>query len=630
MIIRKMTANFGCLDGKTLELHDGLNVVCAKNETGKSTWCAFIRAMLYGIDSSQREKNGVKPDKIKYAPWSGIPMSGEMELEYGGMSVTLSRKTKTASAPMRDFSAVYSSTARPVDGLRGTDAGETLTGLSRGVFESSAFIGQGSMKISSSAELEKRINSIVSTGEEGESFSQAQERLRAWQRKRRFRRSGALPELENEEQELRRRLSEQQSAVSRRDELERALEQSRENEDALLRHEKDSEALRLERLKQQLDGCRERIAAAEKQAAEKSEIARDKKAALEAGRFGLKSGEELRQEAENDIGAIKKLYSGIFSRRSALLICLAAAALAALLLLLLKPSLTVGSGIVLIIFAITCSYMMTRNRILRGLRGHVKVKYGAIGIDGIEQVVAAQEKALSLLSAAEHDAEIADGYVQELKLELSELESRLFTREDAQADSPSLSARAETESIRREIAQIEGRFEALGDPMVLETQLGKIALKKQELESEYAALELALEVLAQADEEMQQRFSPALGKKATEYMSILTDGRYDRLSFDKALSARARLSGDAADHEAAYLSAGAASQAYLALRLAICALALPEDASCPLILDDALCDFDDERMARAMDLLSEIAKTRQVIVFSCQEREKLYAVNNGL
>ena len=39
-------------------------------------------------------------------------------------------------------------------------------------------------------------------------------------------------------------------------------------------------------------------------------------------------------------------------------------------------------------------------------------------------------------------------------------------------------------------------------------------------------------------------------------MSILTGGRYDRLSFDKALSARARLTGDAADHEAAFLSAG--------------------------------------------------------------------------
>ena len=52
MIIKRMTASFGCLEGRTLELHEGLNVVSAPNESGKSTWCAFIRAMLYGVDSS--------------------------------------------------------------------------------------------------------------------------------------------------------------------------------------------------------------------------------------------------------------------------------------------------------------------------------------------------------------------------------------------------------------------------------------------------------------------------------------------------------------------------------------------------------------------------------------------------
>ena len=68
MIIRKMTACFGMLDNRTLELEPGLNIICAPNESGKSTWCAFIRAMLYGVSSSQREKNGVKPDKLRYAP----------------------------------------------------------------------------------------------------------------------------------------------------------------------------------------------------------------------------------------------------------------------------------------------------------------------------------------------------------------------------------------------------------------------------------------------------------------------------------------------------------------------------------------------------------------------------------
>lgn len=56
MTINKLTASFGKLNGESLEFTDGLNVICAPNESGKSTWCAFIRAMLYGIDSAERQR----------------------------------------------------------------------------------------------------------------------------------------------------------------------------------------------------------------------------------------------------------------------------------------------------------------------------------------------------------------------------------------------------------------------------------------------------------------------------------------------------------------------------------------------------------------------------------------------
>ena len=41
-----MTATFGKLEGDTLRLEPGLNVISAPNEWGKSTWCAFLTAML--------------------------------------------------------------------------------------------------------------------------------------------------------------------------------------------------------------------------------------------------------------------------------------------------------------------------------------------------------------------------------------------------------------------------------------------------------------------------------------------------------------------------------------------------------------------------------------------------------
>lgn len=127
MIIRHMQGTFGTLDGEQLRLDTGLNIIYAPNESGKSTWCAFLRAMLYGIDTSQRARAGFVPDKQKYAPWSGKPMAGELELEQDGKRITIRRWTEAKSAPMRAFSAVYTGTDIPVPGLTATDAGEQLT-----------------------------------------------------------------------------------------------------------------------------------------------------------------------------------------------------------------------------------------------------------------------------------------------------------------------------------------------------------------------------------------------------------------------------------------------------------------------------------------------------------------------
>ena len=186
MTINKLTASFGKLENETLSFHDGLNVIYAPNESGKSTWCAFIRAMLYGVDSAERSRSGYIPDKQRYAPWSGAPMEGCMELTADGCDITLTRTTRQKSAPMREFSATYTGSSVPVEGMTAQNAGEQLTGVTRDVFRRSAFIEQGSVAVTGSPDLERRINSIVSTGDEETSYSEADARLRTWQRKRRY------------------------------------------------------------------------------------------------------------------------------------------------------------------------------------------------------------------------------------------------------------------------------------------------------------------------------------------------------------------------------------------------------------------------------------------------------------
>ena len=55
MIIKSMTATFGKLEKAKLTCAEGLNLIHAPNEGGKSTWAAFYQAMLYGIHGMSLE-----------------------------------------------------------------------------------------------------------------------------------------------------------------------------------------------------------------------------------------------------------------------------------------------------------------------------------------------------------------------------------------------------------------------------------------------------------------------------------------------------------------------------------------------------------------------------------------------
>ena len=94
------------------------------------------------------------------------------------------------------------------------------------------------------------------------------------------------------------------------------------------------------------------------------------------------------------------------------------------------------------------------------------------------------------------------------------------------------------------------------------------------------------------------------------------------LSRDFSLSAEP--AGDPVGRSVRLLSQGAADQLYLAVRLAICDMVLPADKRVPLILDDALVTFDDERLHAALDYLLEESQRRQILLFTCQKREMAY------
>ncbi len=633
MKINKLTASFGKLQNESLRFHEGLNIIYAPNESGKSTWCAFIRAMLYGVDSAERVRAGYLPDKLKYVPWSGAPMEGTMELTADHCDITLTRSTRARSAPMREFSATYTGTNVPVENMNGSNAGELLTGVTKEVFRRSAFIEQGNVEVKGSPELEKRIQAIVSSGEEQTSYSEADERLRAWQRKRRWNRKGYLPELEGRMDDLKQQLQDMDSSVEQLEtldgELKTAQQYSQRLEQAVIEARKQQRREALDRLNR----GRSALHASSDAHDEAIEELAQRRKELRENDFGNRSLPDLEQEVDKDLKRLQEL--GDPQTRSRLLLpailCFILAVVAAavysstelLVLIVLAAVLCVGA------MALLFGYMKERQAVqtAQEQRRQILKKYKAVSDGDISAVLERVRSLHDALDEAEQQELAARAVYEAASRKQSDLEETAiaeldFTSGNSEAAKLSralAASRSQVEQLSARIANLRGRLSAAGDPLVLTSSLSCMQEEYEQAQDEYDAITLALEALRDADREIQTRFSPELGRVAAQYMSAVTGGRYEDVLINRDFSARTRTKGDAVARDAEYLSAGTLDLMYLAVRLAVCELALPEGEPCPLILDDALVSLDETRFAQAIELLKQIAKERQVILFTCRQ-----------
>ena len=732
MLIRRMTATFGRLREQTLELQDGLNILQAPNETGKSTWCAFLLAMLYGVNTKERDRAGVLADKNRYAPWDGGSMSGRLDCRAGDDALTLFRTTRRQTAPMGDFQALYTGTADPVPGLTGANCGETLLGVSREVYARSAFIRQGGVAVTQDSGLERRIAALVTSGEEDTSYTEAVEALKKQLNRRRHNKTGQLPALEAELQETEAQLASQAELARQRENLlARSAElEARESslkeelagldrwaehrkrqdlqkvEDAAVQAEEKAAALRRRLEEEQVpeNDVTVRLRGAivnlntVRKSAEKAQEAYDAaKSALaqaeeklSASPFAGQTAEEARQSAQTLPPTSLKAWNWLMLVLAAGLLAAAGwgyysgmdgtGPLQGVTYLPLAPLLLGAAALVLV--------FLNWRKVKKG-RTSLTVRYGTVAPAEIQALADAYIQLLSDRDAAKQEASAksaaaqglwqsvdvnADGILEEvrrfapaaydipsadaalrasalLRRELSEAEKAAHEarlRVEFQAgqtpapenpNAPPLlpperdrdavleeleAVRGDLSALRSSLDRIAGRLHAAGEPLALQAAAERLTDEIAALESEYAAIELAMSALAHANTQLQGRFSPALGQRAAEIFDGLTGGAYGGVILDKTLRVSAEPAGTGVPRDVGYLSAGAADQLYLAVRLAVCDLVLPPENPVPIVLDDALSSFDDQRCAAALDYLRKEAEKRQILLFTCHSREAAY------
>ena len=713
-----LNATFGRLEQQELRLHPGLTLICAPNESGKSTWSAFIRTMLYGLSTRDR---GPLADKNRYAPWSGAAMQGRMDLLADGRACTLLRNTRRANAPMGGFSCAYTGTATPVEGLTALNAGEQLLGVPREVFERSAFIGQNALAVQHDAELERRIASLITTGEEDASYTASYERLKKQLNRRRSNRTtGQIPVLEREIDQL-------QETLREVDALQQQAGQAQEEADALERRvaalQRQAAQQRAQQRQERINAYRDAAQAAEDaqrradalvnasgalpddaalsllegQAAalppELSALAEKRRAAEDARRAaeGTRAAWEAHPLYPDDAAALERRADAIVPEKapSPFLpfftgsLVVVATVLAFLIrsrgLLPFCLFLTMaGLGVISTLLAVKfrrqaivarknfaaqqraalekqiAEYLPLRQQAadsaetarraqvladdaeescrarLTALLAQVRrFAPEAAGLSDAQTALAEMRRRRSALTAALQEAREAALYRDALRGQLTEEElaqpAAAITPDTAEDVTEALAqAQQALTEARRRYDTLLGRIRALDSSSDLTAQLSQKQEELARLQEEYDAIALAMTALEQANTTLQNRFSPALGARAAEIFAALTAGKYDKVLLSSDLSLSAEAAGDPMSRSIQQLSQGAADQLYLAVRLAICDMVLPAEKHVPLILDDALVTFDDDRLRAALDYLLSESKNRQILLFTCHDRERAY------
>ena len=656
-------ATYGKLDQARLDLQPGLNVICAPNEGGKSTWCRFLLAMFYGLNTRQR---GDLADKNRFQPWSGSLMQGKLELSAGDKELTLSRRTQRPDAPLGVFSCTYSGTDTPVPGLDAARCGETLLGVPQSVYQRCAFIPSGSLAIDADADLERRISALISTGDEKISFSQVESRLKKQLRQRKYNRSGSIPLLEAEIAGLRAAQQEAQTLTGQLENLQQQLAQAREDQarrrqarlqvaqEALREKECCLQALPdssdLQRINQQLGAVR----SLGDQVQQAQEAVSRQESAIEAqlqelNRNPLHPMTKAQLEAQLQIQPLAPpqvaqllislalgLCGGGFlwyeiDRPQVLWLCLACAVTA----------LAAGNFLRLLIRRIRLQQSrrreLSRQEELRKLaesylpaleeleaqRALLRQKQQILS-DGDRRLRAQLSDLLSQVSRWDDSVQSAGDirrFVREtaqnrdrLAQELHQAQTRLLQAQMSDADDT-------VTHLQQQIAQVQGRLDAGRDAQALGDQISRLEEELARQQAEYDALRLSLDALQAANTTLQNRFSPELGRRAAEIFADMTGSTWSHILLDREFHLSAESGSDPTRRSVQLLSAGTADQLYLAVRLAICEMILPPEQNPPLILDDALLTFDDARLSTTLDYLTRLGAQRQILLFTCQGRE---------
>lgn len=600
---------FGKLKNVAFNFGDGVNILQQANGFGKSTLCAFIRAMLYGLNYSYKLVDGVRTNDVtRYMPWDSTQkFGGSMQIADQGKTYRIERffgNTQRAES----LQVVDISTGRQVDIA---NVGEHFLGLTAESYDRSTYIPQEYVEISSNENFDAKLANFVQ--DSAESYDDIQAKLRAYKKQFKFERGtgGEIFTLEDEILKLQSQLQQAENDANNRTRMAQELKQT---ELALQQLEQEQQALQL-----RLDSLQQSLYQAKPSPADVERAQKIDKLDMQIASVPQSVTQDYNNFAKllDEQKALEKKHNPLAFKRRFIGISLAVSVVLAVVLGMLEQYVFMGVSAVIVV-ALTALFVS-----VSGKKNEIK----------LDQLQTELESIAS--KYVNPNGKSFDELCNEFWAYFNNYQTNLAVRK-ALGERPNISA--DEGKIASQIQQTKERLQALAEQkqnlVKVEHQLQfalsqpvdstveiaeELLAKQQQLQiakHKYQVATLTADILAQAKESLSSAYIPELCLRTEKLLNAVTGGNY-KVVTNRNFAISLQENGQTKPLSA--FSRGIKEITLLCFRIALSELLYGKDIPL-LIVDDAFVNFDEQNFQRATQLLKQLSATTQVIYFTCHNR----------
>ena len=589
--------NYGKIENSEVFLQNGINLIKGYNEAGKSTILSFLNSMLYGIDKT---KKGNISEYDKYLPWLSTNFSGSMNYRLdNGNNYYVFRDFKKITPIILDRNR-NDITANFKQSKKGIDFLEGQIGVDKKTFQNTSISYQKLVILDdkNKAEMSGKLANLISTGEENYSYDDIIKRLNNKQLEEVGTSRTKKRPINNLEERILKLEQERREVLNIKDKKERMTEE---------REEMQKKFATVGYIKQMITEIKENFLKKET----------EKKIYTEIYNRIEKKKEEIEEKKKERIDVITK--EKVFDRIKWIYLILTLIAIPAAYYYIYS----LIAYVLLLIFI----YIIAKNNSDKRMAD-------------LEEKNRAVEKELNILRKdVIQDERVIQKEKKEFEERFENVKKEMFQKYKNFVNREYLERilKKDIEGVFKEASEIEKEYENTmyrlsqinAERNVVESTSGKLAEIVEELEelkqerekllNYNDTIEIAKEILKESYDELKNNVGPEFDKKLSYIVKKITNGKYDDVYIDINHNIKMKTEhGEYVNLER--FSTGTIEQVNLALRLAYIDTISKE--SLPIILDEAFAFYDDERLANIMRFLSEEYINRQVIIFTCSNREK--------